>query len=285
MIDSSFACRGGSVFSKVDPYLGGRLECDSRPNITIFNKKPLHLCDVPRGDASVLDSFIESDEAPEQIDARTPGSTSDGELGIRRCQTVQDFEKSSGHDQGSESLALVPTRSSESLHPRPSFSIGTTPPSSSCRAERRLRGDELLDALLEKQQAAAFKRIETRKQIAKEKAMQEPSGSIPQASQPPMDPIGATLKSNAPSEKETPAKKAKLDVAEKLTPAKVGKLKMEFARTRDQYLVRSGIKGAGQNKSFKFGPPPARYATKEDAEAAARKHYRTLIASQLAASG
>ena len=57
--------------------------------------------------------------------------------------------------------------------------------------------------------------------IARAKAIQE-AGSIPPplpppASQPPKHPVGTTLQSKAPSAKETPAKKPKLDVKEELT--------------------------------------------------------------------
>ena len=295
MIEASFSSRG---FNKIsfcgeEDYLS-KYRATNKPSlITYIPPKRLQLGDAPpehENNASCLDCF-EEDLQPKYSDERTKENTSDGEVGIRRCVTVQDFEESIGHDEGSQSFALC--SESETPLQSPSSALDITSSSAANAAERRSRGDELLDALIHKQKDANFKRIETRKQLAREKAIQE-AGSIqppvpPTASQPPKHPVGTTLQLKAPSAKETPAKKPKLDVKEELTPAKVGnlvrsgQLKMEFERTRSQYLVRSGFKGHGQNKSFKFGPPPAKYVTKEDAEAAAQNHYRFLAALQLAA--
>ena len=287
MIEASFSSRG---FNKIsfcgeEDYLS---KYTNKPSlITYIPPKRKQLGDAPpehENNASCLDCFEENLQ-PKYSDERTKENTSDGEVGIRRCVTVGDFEESFGHDEGSQSLALC--SESETPLQSPSSSLDITSSSAANAAERRARGDELLDALIEKQKVSNFKRIETRKQLAREKAIQE-AGSIqppvpPTASQPPKHPVGTTLQSGAP------AKKPKVDVKEVLSPEKFanlvrsGPLKMEFERTRDQYLVRSGFKGPGQNKSFKFGPPPVKYVTKEDAEATAKKHYRFLAALQLAA--
>ena len=56
---------------------------------------------------------------------------------------------------------------------------------------------------------------------------------------------------------------------------------VRLEKTRSQYQCRTGQAGPGQNRSFKFGPGKfCKYATKQEAFAAANKWLSDYIASQ-----
>jgi len=54
------------------------------------------------------------------------------------------------------------------------------------------------------------------------------------------------------------------------------KAKYELEKTRDQYLVRTGEKGPGHSRNFKYGPQNAQYASKGEALKAAEEWVQKL---------
>jgi hypothetical protein len=152
------------------------------------------------------------------------------------------------------------------------------------------RGDELLDAMIEKQKEANFKRIQTRKALAKTKALATlDDGALPltDGHSAPVSPMsGQTVPFNGLVDAPSPAAKkdAPTPAAKKQkvcdTPLKVPKPQVQWENTRDQYLVRSGLKGPGSSKSFRV----CNFGTKEAAEKAAYLHLRKVKARLLASA-
>lgn len=166
----------------------------------------------------------------------------------------------------------------------PSIASGEIVCSNSTPEARKLRGNELLEAMLvhqkDTQQQAAFKRIEARKQKAAEAAL---------ASKVEMRKQKAKEAALASTDASTPLKKVKVDVETppSKTEAKPKTLRpkptMSHEASRKNWQVRSGKKGPGQNQGFRYGEPNSKYATKEEAEEAAKKalrSFKVLIAAE-----
>jgi len=251
--------------------------------------------------------LCDTTDATQHVERNTlnvsPGNSNASIEDLRRCRTVHDFADIASDSRigvdappvtvtvpGADTVTVLGADTvtvpgaADATVTVPGAALSVVPKSS------HARGDELLDAMIEKQKEANFKRIQTRKALAKTKALATlDDGALPltDGHSAPVSPMsGQTVPFNGLVDAPSPAAKkdAPSPAAKKrkvgYTPVKVPQPKVEWERTRDHYLVRSGLKGPGSSKSFRV----CNFGTKEAAEKAAYLHLRKVKARLLASA-
>ena len=158
------------------------------------------------------------------------------------------------------------------------------PSSEASASARKLRGNELLDALIVHQKESQFKRTEMRKQKATEAALASGVASGVASGDSKIEKRKQLARAAALASMDvvdTPPKKiAKVDETPLVSKKneKRPKPTMGHEASRKNWQVRSGRRGPGQNLGFSYGEPGRKYATKDEAELAARKALRSFKA-------
>ena len=231
---------------------------------------------------SSISSLIDSDESPQKDSLDHP--CDDMSSALVPCETPR-----------------TPSTSGASLALRNSAALGMLPPTQplgrllvgqigepSDAESPRSRGDELLDAMLAKQkEAAAFRRIELRKEKAilaakkeldsdKRREMGVASKVVEAAAvaggvSEVIEVTAATAVAGGTSEASVAGAK---DVEKK---KRIDGPTIHHERSRTQFQCRTGFKGKGQNHAKKYGEGCA-YATMEEAREAAQKWLNEQLA-------
>jgi hypothetical protein len=295
-LDSSYACRGNSCSSGGNPAMLQLMDMQSNLlrslqngdsqdggcEIKYSSKEKSSRLALPPSGAPTLNrtrTFLESDLGGTQ-----------GEASHATQESVFEFaDAPSASEAQSSIVALEAAPSPIAPVAMPGQSELSTamfpqhPAQSSIDASRK-RGDELLDAMINKtKEAESFRRIEKKKKAACEapqtkpkkqkKAPVPPSGgseiAVDGSSTVPVPPSGGSeiAVDGAPVLPVAPETTEAASVAT-AEYANIPKPIVSHEKTRSQFLCRTGLKGKGQSLTFKYGEGK-QYATENLARDAA----------------
>ena len=306
-LDQSYQCRGGGQASS-------KAAIEQKPPDTMMAMMAMMsnmLFQKQRGDSHDEEGGLRlqfpSGRAKRCLLA-LEGSSDPGESQLRRARTLESLEygdsaaKKKADDESSQpSQNSQPSQSSIAQHLQitaPSAELKAitdrTEPEKALSKAQPTPAASLLDALVardaeraqvSKDKAAAKKAAAKLEKDAKkataelEKENAKPGENVPKK----LEKENVKPGENVPKKKHGQGKVQKKNPTaakqEKLTPVKKSKPSMSHEASRTQYQVRTGLKGTGQNSSFKYGEEAG--TSQADAKAAASEKLRELESLQV----
>ena len=306
-LDQSYQCRGGGQASS-------KAAIEQKPPDTMMAMMAMMsnmLFQKQRGDSHDEEGGLRlqfpSGRAKRCLLA-LEGSSDPGESQLRRARTLESLEygdsaaKKKADDESSQpSQNSQPSQSSIAQHLQitaPSAELKAitdrTEPEKALSKAQPTPAASLLDALVardaeraqvSKDKAAAKKAAAKLEKDAKkataelEKENAKPGENVPKKLEKENVKPGENVLKKKHGQGKVQKKNPTAAKQEKLTPVKKSKPSMSHEASRTQYQVRTGLKGTGQNSSFKYGEEAG--TSQADAKAAASEKLRELESLQV----